>query len=890
MNGLFPPPARPSRTLPRLRGRAALACACAALLGCGTPARAATPDALPLPLAGAAYRVAQHAYDAYDRRDYARAVALAQEAIRQRPDVVQLRRLLANSLAARRQYTPARRALDDAIRTLGPRHALLQRRAQIDALLGAIAQAERVSGTAGDNLAGPAFETAKTAYAAYADKRYADAARLAAQAIALRDDVLRWHLLLIDAANADGQYALAWRTAADATRRFGENEDLRLRRFFIGSHLAPAASTDAWHALERGDLPRARDAARDAVAYAPDAIDYRVELFDALSALGDWPALEAAATDAIAYDNTEPMPYVYRAYARAAQQRFDASDADLGHVFGESDAARSTRNIARAIAADIWIETGRPQRALDALTPLRPSGDDTDALITERIATARRRLGLPADRAASAGHANERATDPARAALAGDRRQAHQADLGQPAEIVRQQALEPLAAHATPAPALPPPAAPAPAALLLARARPIIDCEIDEFGAGCDVSPADPGFAAARASARAAARGDRQAALRHARDAVAAAPASAAHRVELIDALDEAGDATSARATARTMLRDGTLGALPPLEAAYVALRAGDERRALREFRRADAAGGAKLPADALADAGYASAGAWRDADAARYFERAIDTKLAANDKRLAAAQQLDELRAAHAEATRRWGWQASLDYRGMGLHPGYGGAPSAIDNGWQTGIEAYWRPFGSLGDRLFEVYARGYGSFGGDGRGGASTLEAALGARVKPFADLDAIVAFERLVPIGSQARGDWLVRLGYAGGIGTEWRRDVPSWWTVRGYGEAGHYVHQSTHYATGSIEAGRTLRVERVTPYWTVFPHAVIGADYDSSMGGGVPLGAGVGVSTRYAFRDGRYDTRRSFVDLSLQYRWKLAGDDRARGVFFSAIFSY
>ncbi|MGG1947190.1 hypothetical protein AB1286_20675, partial [Trinickia sp. NRRL B-1857] len=119
----------------------------------------------------------------------------------------------------------------------------------------------------------------------------------------------------------------------------------------------------------------------------------------------------------------------------------------------------------------------RTRQAVDRLTAVHPTGDDTDAFVAERLGRARRRLA---------------------------------------------------AAHA--------------AALTLAAARPIVDCENDpDFGESCDVWPADPGYAAGRALARASERGDKQAALRDAREAVAAAPDSAQHRVELVDVLDDAG-------------------------------------------------------------------------------------------------------------------------------------------------------------------------------------------------------------------------------------------------------------------------------------------------------------------------------------------------------------
>lgn len=823
-------------------------------------------DVEPPALAGAAYRVAQQAYAEFERRDYRQAEALAREAIRQRPDVLELRLLLANALAAQRRYAAASGALDRAISDLGPRRPLIKRRAQIDAVAAAAKppalrpSTSGTSSTPGDVLTGEAFEAAQRAYRAYGEKRYADAVQDAQRAIAVRPDVLRLRLLLIDSASAAGSDALAWRADVDAVQRFGDSDDLRLRRTFIGSGLAPKASHRAFAARQGARLSEASAAAREAVAYAPDNIDYRVALFDALIAAGDWAGLEQAASDAIAYDDTEVLPFVFRAFARAEQQRLAPADADLDAALHREDATRSTRNSARAIAADIWMAQGRAQHALDRLSAMPPLGDDTDALVAERLGRARRLLR------------NASMTGPA-----------------------------------------------------LSAVRPIADCEDDpDFGASCDVWPADPAFASGRARDAASGRGDKGAAVRYAREAVAAAPESAQHRAALINALEEAGQTREATHEARGLIDDGLLDSLPALEAGYVAREAGDDARALTAFEHADAQG--KLAGLSLADAGYAAAAAERDAQSAHYFERAIDAlapasasgsvpvplpersstadrqspvrgqdqrRLKAASAQGEAAQELEGLRAAHSEATRRWGFDVSLDYRGAGLQSGYPGTPTATaSNNWQTGAEVYWRPLGSLGDRMLELYARGYESFGvsSGGASGASSLEAAFGVRGKPFASVDAIAAFERIVPIGSQTQGDWLARLAYSGGMGTERRVDVPSWWTLSVYAEGGRYLTHESNYATALVEAGRSYRIDRVSPRLTVFPYAVLGADYDTSVDRSVPVGAGVGVTVRYGFRDGKYDTLRSSVQFSVQYRWKLTGDDRARGAFCSAVFSY
>ncbi|MFX1761724.1 bacteriophage N4 adsorption protein A [Paraburkholderia sp. A1RI-2L] len=815
----------------------------------GAPAWGETaPSAsVPLPLAGAAYRVAQQGYDAYAKHDYAAAQRYAREAIRQRPDVASLHLLLANAEAAQGNWRGASSTLADAIAQLGPDASLVARKRQIDTQVAALAPAQgaqarsrgaRAAATppgtgSPDNLTGSAWELAGDAYRAYAAKDYERALREANEAIALRPDVLRLWLLAIDSATAAGHDAAALQLAEDAQRRFGDNAQLRSRRLQAGARLAPSEAAAAQTAQQGGDLSAAAAHVRAAIAYAPDSIGYRLQLFDVLAAQRDMAGLDAAASDALAA-GVKPalMLYVVRGYARAAQGQSAQADDDFTQALRIADASPRDRRVARVIVADVWTAEGQPQRALDLLAPLEPAGDDTDALITARRYAAR-------------------------TALAQTQKPA------QPQEGER----------------------------VATAARPVFDCTVDASGTACDVYAADPGFAAHRAYIVAAQRGDKAAAVRYARAAVAAAPNDPEHRIELVDALVAAGDTDGATREARAALDAGLLDGMPPLAAAYIAQRAGADRRAYEYFAHADEAHA--LPPQAAGDVGYSAYRAHFDEAAVRYFERAIDYGVSPPDGVAPATlPQLQDLRNAHADVTRDWGFFTSLNYRGAGLQPGVttGSVPGADD--WQTGIEGYWRPFGSLGDRNFEVYARAYQDFGAKGAApsGISTTIGAVGARAKPFESIDAIIAFERLIPIGSHAPSDWLLRLAYSGGFGTERRLDVPSWWTLQGYGEVGHYVSNGWNYGTGYLELGRTWRLDSISPKLTVFPYGVIGMDYDSSINHSVPLGMGVGFSTRYWFRDSFYNAPRSYVDVSVQYRWRLSGDDRAGGVFFGTVLSW
>lgn len=810
---------------------------------------AAAPQPVPsehnaLPLSGAAYRVAQEAYAAYGRGDYTGAITRVREAIRQRPDVVSLRVLLANALAALRRYGEASRSLGDAIAQIGRDPALVSRRKQIDALnvsTRAVARAGRQQPGNPDALTGAALKVAQQAYKAYAAQDFSATVRYANEAISLRPDLLRLRLLLIDAASAAGQDTEAWNADLDAIQRFGDNDELRVRRSFIGGRLAPKSSGESFAARRKGDYVEAVALAREAVAYAPDRAGYRIQLIDALFAANDLAGVQAAASAAIAADDTDIMPLTLRGYTRAAQGNSADAEADFAKALHANDITQRNQRVARVIIADVWIAEGQPQRALDLLAPLKTNRDDTDPPIALRRYQARQLLAH--------GAVESNATNATNAAVA-------------------------------------------PMSSLDPARRPVIDCVVDQFGASCDVYAADPGFAAARAMASAAAANDKAGALGYAREAVRAAPDDPQHRLELINALSTAGDAAAATREAQKMVDAGMLDAMPDMTAAYIAQRAGRDKLAYQRFSMADKAG--TLPAGAAADAGYAAVHAHRNREAAQYFERAIDaSSRPTDDTPPATPAQLNEMRSAHAEATRDWGFDASLNYRGAGMQPGYASSPTpGTSNNWQAGVEAYWRPFGSLGERMFELYARGYESFGvkNGGASGIDTLQATVGARAKPLSQIDAIVAFERIIPIGSQARPDWLARLAYSGGYGIERRVDVPSWWTAQIYAETGAYLNAGSVYATSNLELGRTFRMDRYSPKWTVFPYAVIGADYDSSVDHSIPLGAGVGISTRYWFRDSKYDAPRSYVDLSVQYRLKITGDDRARGVFFGAIYSY
>jgi tetratricopeptide (TPR) repeat protein len=902
-----------------------------------TPAAAHADATLPLPLSGAPYRIAREALDAFNQHRYVDAAASAREAIRQRPDVAGLRLLLANSLAARGHLKDASRVLSDAIAQLGPQPALVMRRHQIDTLIAGGGE----GGGVGD-LQGPALQSARAAYRDFARKDYAAAVSEAREAVRLAPKVERLRYLLVDALAASGDDPAAYAAADDAAHRFGDSEGLRMRRRYIGERLAPAESRAAFAARENGDLDEAERRAWHAVAYAPDRADFRMQLVETLFARGDLAGVEHASSDAIALDRDDPLWWTLRGYARAARGANEGADADFAHAL--------------AVAPDSWQQARDTRANLNAPPDADPADQenaestDIDTAIDVHEADEARRARDESIRRFGVEHPNAMSVDEERStvmqlnlerarAAANSAEQSPAASANttaQPtspsaqvaqrryrdARVARTIIADVRLAQGKPQAALD--ALPrvtqaqrgtapddADAAVALRRhraqtmlsnagvaaktpdpaARPAFDCREDRYGASCDVYAHDPALLSTRAARIAQQQGDRKAAIDDWKQAVQAVPDDPQLRIALIDALAADGQTRAASDEARAVIDEHLLDSMSDLQAAFIAQRAGDRTLALEHFTRAEQQG--KVPASAEADAGYAALALHRRDEGVTFLERAIDDTPNAPPGQALSPLSLYDARSAHAEATRNWGFTASVNYRGNGGQPGFASTPTpGLSNNWQTGAEAYWRPFGSLGDRMFEVYARAFENFGvqGGGPSGASTLEAAIGARVKPFASVNAVFAIEKILPIGSDVRSDWLARAAYSTGFGDARRLDVPSWWTGTFYGEMGHYLVHSSTYATAQARLGRTYRVDGITPRLTVFPHLVAGVDYDSAIDHSTPVGIGAGVAARYWFRGGPYDAPRSFVDLSVQYRFRVAGDDRAKGVFFGAVFSY
>ncbi len=339
------------------------------------------------------------------------------------------------------------------------------------------------------------------------------------------------------------------------------------------------------------------------------------------------------------------------------------------------------------------------------------------------------------------------------------------------------------------------------------------------------------------------------------------------------------------------------------VERAYQFLRDDRSRQAAAAFAQADQVGSLRPPH--LLDAAYASLRAGDSAASAAYFRRALD---AADAGEIALDPQArQDTRMAVADQERTGGASAALFYRGGGTLPGLapdagGGGSDRSDRSLQAVAEAYWRPRelkGFAGSGTFvDLYGRVLGTpYSGAGYAeGASSAQAAVGVRVRPLSAVNLVVAAERLVKVGSASRNDWLLRAGVSESFGMAPRVDRDSWWSGDGYAEAGRYLQAGEKYLVSEGRLGRSWRLDAADRGWpglsqaTLMPHVVLAADYNTGFAQPRAVGAGVGVNLRSWWREDARSGPRSYADLSAQYRWRVAGDDRAGGLVLRLSYNY
>ncbi|MEO8361277.1 MAG: bacteriophage N4 adsorption protein A, partial [Vicinamibacteria bacterium] len=694
--------------------------------------------------------------------------------------------------------------------------------------------------------------------------------------------------LLIDALLAASRLEEADDAIRQAAAQFGNDQSLQSRRVALRERMAAAPANAAYAALSRLDMEGAVTNARAAVRLAPENQTYALVLIHALVQAGDFPEAERFATEAFVKNPADSRPLVLRAYARQRLGRREEAVNDLDIALHQQGMTAASHRAIQLIAADAALAAGEPARAMNRLTGW-PRADDEDVAL--RVRAARAQLTSPLKQVRRGDGAAfvpptldcSRTATPVRCDVVPGAARDPAVDLAAAAyQAFDREEFVDAVGFARQAVSLMPENNGYQWLLVRSLVSAGQDKEAERAASAALVHTHDDaslfaqrGFIRQRLAQHAEARADFETALR-----IGGLPAS-----EEISVLAEVGRLSEARLRFDEGREDGTFSGASTVELAYIQARVGDDKSALASFQKADAAG--ELPNTAYEDAAFTAIRAHEDATAIGYFSRSSDA-IRANSLDIT-PQRLFETRRATSEVSRRTGVIASLTYRGpvSGLGVSSEGGADTL----QAGVEAYWRPAGYRNARYLELFARAFGApYIKDNRVPfKDTLQSTIGVRHKPFHEVNLVASFGRVFSSGA-GRNDWLAQVGYSGSHGGDLRTEASSWSTIRTAAEGGRYLDAQQNYALARVEAGQSILLSSLREGWVLFPHLSVAADYDSTLGEERSAGAGPGLNLRRWFHQDDDHAPRSTLELSVQYRWRLIGARRARGLFLTTTLSY
>ncbi|MCD5994040.1 tetratricopeptide repeat protein [Pseudomonas sp. CDFA 602] len=287
-------------------------------------------EILPLPLTGPAFSIANDAYAAYNRKDYDLAIAKAQEALRQRADADQLRKLI--TLAER----------DKDRRDHPQRYPKARPK--------------------------PGYVEGNLALRAYADRDYNRSANHARKAIAQAPDSLDYRMMLIEALQRQQRLDEAQAAINDAVQALGPQPALTRRMQGIQEQMAVNTAARGYDALARGDSETAVTEAREAVRSFPKEMAYRKLLVSALIAQQQYAEARSAATEALALNGNDATLLAQRGQVRQRLGDQTGARQDFAQ-------ALAVGNLPMREQASLYAAMGQPDQALQRLQKARDAGE-----------------------------------------------------------------------------------------------------------------------------------------------------------------------------------------------------------------------------------------------------------------------------------------------------------------------------------------------------------------------------------------------------------------------------------------------------------------------------------------------------------------------------------
>jgi tetratricopeptide (TPR) repeat protein len=318
------------------------------------------------------------------------------------------------------------------------------------------------------------------------------------------------------------------------------------------------------------------------------------------------------------------------------------------------------------------------------------------------------------------------------------------------------------------------------------------------------------------------------------------------------------------------------------LDLVYLQLRIGDDRAALDAFNGVCAS---SMTAGNELDAAYAAKRLNDNTEAARHFERSLDLDRAAAKPEFD-TQKVFALRREVETLNRTFGLNGTLAYRAD--RPANAGG-----SGGQAVVEGYWQPpdIGNVAGRTFQLYSRvSLNTLAGGDALQSNSTQGALGARYKPLADTNMVVAAEHLFKIGSGAINDWLLRAGYSAGLNTDIDPIAGTIPVAQLYGEADYLLNQGRSigvlegrygYETQVFASSQNLRA-------SIFMNA--SANYDSAENRKFAVAAGPGIGLRYWFRESTNRAPASYIQTDVIYRFNATTAKRSGGLVLQISFGF
>ena len=205
-----------------------------------------------------------------------------------------------------------------------------------------------------------------------------------------------------------------------------------------------------------------------------------------------------------------------------------------------------------------------------------------------------------------------------------------------------------------------------------------------------------------------------------------------------------------------------------------------------------------------------------------------------------------------------------------------------------QAGAEVFYIPerFGYRDGRVLQLYANTFQGLSANEEGyatGTDSRVAGIGVRYKPLREHNLVLGVERRLAIGDRAGDDdWLLRVGWSASRDTDWQPTRASWLTWQLYTETAYFVEAERLIQPFDARLGFSWKV----PPWhgaVVTPFVGLAGEYDSEQSPRTAAGIGPGVMLRTWFRETPHRAFSSYVDFSLQYRFRVTDAQRGGGLF-------